>query len=717
MLGTGAGSMSAVWGLTSQPNWQEHYEIDVYQLGWRAGGKGAAGRNRALGDRIEEHGLHMWFGFYQNAFAMIREAYEEVQKLGPYGYKSWREAFTPRNDLFLQEYIEGAWQSWHTTFPANHETPGDGKPMQSIASMIREAIEWGIELLFGADVLDWLEANFRPFEPTPESTSLIERVMQRVEGVVSKLWNGVESRFSAALTQHLNDAHRLAHAASLEEDALEILLGLLTNILRWLGAALEGELDRHTEIRRAYILVDLGASLLRGLLDDGCLKAKSFDPIEQYDWLKWLEKNGASKLCLASPWVRGLYDGPFAFMRGDASCPSMSAAVAVRGQMRGFLGYKGAPMWMMNAGMGDTVFSPVYLVLKARGVRFHFFHRVRELQFDSALTTIEGVRIGVQATTKGGADYNPTFPLHGIQCWPSTPDFTQLVQGDELIARNIDLESSWSGWEDVSEKQLKRGVDFDILISGLSLAVWPIVAPALFQGTSATAMKWQTLVQNIPAIPTQSVQLWLNKSAHELGWKGNAGFVGAYAQPFDTWCDFSGLLPAENWPADGPKALIYLCGPLRSPRVYPPASDTSFPGHQKERVHDGGADWLSANGGFPWPSAAPINEPASLDPNVLYDTENRQGWERLRGQYVRANIEPSERYVLSPPGTAGMRLRATESGIDGLLLAGDWLSTGLQSGCVEAAAMGGLQASQAICGYPKEIPGDNDTWGSPEETE
>jgi hypothetical protein len=51
-------------------------------------------------------------------------------------------------------------------------------------------------------------------------------------------------------------------------------------------------------------------------------------------------------------------------MRGDASCPSMSAAVAVRGQMRGFLGYKGAPMWMMNAGMGDTVFSPVYLVLK-----------------------------------------------------------------------------------------------------------------------------------------------------------------------------------------------------------------------------------------------------------------------------------------------------------------------------------------------------------------
>ena len=33
----------------------------------------------------------------------------------------------------------------------------------------------------------------------------------------------------------------------------------------------------------------------------------------------------------------------------------------------------------MNAGMGDTIFAPIYEVLKRRGVTFNFFHRVTSL--------------------------------------------------------------------------------------------------------------------------------------------------------------------------------------------------------------------------------------------------------------------------------------------------------------------------------------------------
>jgi uncharacterized protein with NAD-binding domain and iron-sulfur cluster len=38
------------------------YDVTIYQRGWRLGGKDASGRNREYGQRIEEHGLHMWMG-------------------------------------------------------------------------------------------------------------------------------------------------------------------------------------------------------------------------------------------------------------------------------------------------------------------------------------------------------------------------------------------------------------------------------------------------------------------------------------------------------------------------------------------------------------------------------------------------------------------------------------------------------------------------------
>ena len=45
ILGGGIGSLTTAFALTSRRNWREHYEITVYQMGWRLGGKGASGRN------------------------------------------------------------------------------------------------------------------------------------------------------------------------------------------------------------------------------------------------------------------------------------------------------------------------------------------------------------------------------------------------------------------------------------------------------------------------------------------------------------------------------------------------------------------------------------------------------------------------------------------------------------------------------------------------
>ena len=60
ILGGGVGGMTAAFELTATPELRERYDVTLYQLGWRLGGKGASGRNARAHDRIEEHGLHVW---------------------------------------------------------------------------------------------------------------------------------------------------------------------------------------------------------------------------------------------------------------------------------------------------------------------------------------------------------------------------------------------------------------------------------------------------------------------------------------------------------------------------------------------------------------------------------------------------------------------------------------------------------------------------------
>ena len=69
--------MAAAFELT-RPTHRGKYQVTVYQVGWRLGGKGASGRGPA--DRIEEHGIHIWMGFYENAFRLLRECYAELNR-------------------------------------------------------------------------------------------------------------------------------------------------------------------------------------------------------------------------------------------------------------------------------------------------------------------------------------------------------------------------------------------------------------------------------------------------------------------------------------------------------------------------------------------------------------------------------------------------------------------------------------------------------------
>ena len=100
--------LTAAWRL-SEPGWQDRYEsITVYQRGWRLGGKGASSRGR--NGRIEEHGLHVWLGSYENAFTLLRECYDELDRgtTDPHcPIQTWDEALIPANDLGAADHFGG----------------------------------------------------------------------------------------------------------------------------------------------------------------------------------------------------------------------------------------------------------------------------------------------------------------------------------------------------------------------------------------------------------------------------------------------------------------------------------------------------------------------------------------------------------------------------------------------------------------------------------
>ncbi len=118
VLGGGAGALAAAFEL-SDPVHRGRFEVTVYSLGWRLGGKGASGRNAARHDRIEEHGLHLWFGFYEQAFDLMRRVYAAAGADAP--APTAAQAFAPVSRLALwerRERADGPWGRWHIPLPS-----------------------------------------------------------------------------------------------------------------------------------------------------------------------------------------------------------------------------------------------------------------------------------------------------------------------------------------------------------------------------------------------------------------------------------------------------------------------------------------------------------------------------------------------------------------------------------------------------------------------
>lgn len=716
ILGGGTGSLAAAWALTSLPGAAEKYDITVYQLGWRLGGKGASGRNAETGQRIEEHGLHIWAGFYENAFRLMRECYGAL----PPGWTplaSWRDAFKRHSAVEVTEWIGERWVHWPIDFPENAAEPGTGGALLRPWDYLQMLLDWMADLL--------RSANLPPATPVAAAApgaTLAQRLHTRLHNLEHRLeepfhLGEVLSRDRlAALAMFdlsafssrdlLKSARRLAgwlpgdplrHLASDHQQLFRLVDEAVHRIERRVTAAGEG-LDN--DLRRLLLLLDLSRAVVKGILGDGVLLA-GFEVINGFDWSDWLRRNGARQETLDSALVRGLYCYAFAYEKGEASRTRLEAGTGVHAILRLTLTYKGSLFYEMQGGMGDVVFAPLYKGLRDRGVTFRFFHRVENLGLSADGRTVDRVDLLRQAEPVAG-EYDPLVQIKGMPCWPSLPLYDQLVDGEKLAESGVDLESYWAPRVG-TPATLVRGRDFDQVVLGLSLGALPHVCPELLRASAP----FRTMCEKVQTMQTCSLQLWFDRDAAALGASPVPRVVSSYADDLNTWADMSYLVAREDWPASAtPRFLAYLCGPFPDAAAIPPFSDHDFPARELARLIEAAAAWLEKNTGPIWPRATLPGHPNALDYGLLHAPPALSGIQRLAAQYLRVNIDPTERYVLSVPGSSKYRLEAGASGFTNLVLAGDWVRTVFNVGCIEAAVMGGLAAASALSGKEIEILGN-----------
>jgi uncharacterized protein with NAD-binding domain and iron-sulfur cluster len=647
--------LAAAWQLT-QPDLRDRVgQVTVYQRGWRLGGKAAS--HRGIHQRIEEHGLHVWLGYYDNAFRMIRECYGELDRTttdptSP--IRTWRDAFIPAPLIALEDFHDGDWQTWSATFPTNDLLPGE--PLRDITAAGPPT---------AADFL-------------ARSVRLMQAFVTSLHGPRLDLVPGVALAMASAAQRALGPLADLLPIAN----APRVALGALTDALTPVVQQQDGP-------RRLWHLIDLIAAQVRGMIVDDLLN-RGFHSIDHLEYRDWIASHGASPETCRGALVRGLYDLAFSHRGGDPSDTAFPAGLGLLLATKTFFDYRGSLFWKMSAGMGDVVIAPLYRALRRRGVRFEFFHRVDDVVADDEGRGVERVRLGRQVRlTDPHAEYEPLQRYGELDCFPAGPLVDQLDAPASV--GQAPLESFWCRWPDAEQVELRRGRDFDELIFAIPVGMASHVTSDLARKSS----RWRDMLDTIETIATQSMQLWMRRTERELGSDLAGVTATSYVDSFDTYASMSHLLAHETWPDDDePASVAYFCSSMAL-RPGEGPGDAQQAARAREHVREDAVRYLEAHIAHYLPGCA---VEAGFDWDLLCGAPAGSGPMALDAQHLCANIDPSDRYVQALPGTGWARLRPDDSQFAHLHLAGDWTDCGLNAGCIEAAVMSGIQAANSVVG-------------------
>jgi uncharacterized protein with NAD-binding domain and iron-sulfur cluster len=698
ILGGGIGALTAAFELTEQDPDKERYDITVYTLGWRLGGKCLVGRDENRDWRALEHGLHVWAGFYDNAFDLLQRLYARLGRSS----NEWRSKFEGLNHFTVMEFVENSWKPWLLQARPNPLDPGiDLDNGLVLLTVLRTLLSW-VEQSF-------VDSVFARFQHPSTRIDVQQEIAAALKSPVDGVFPTALSAIGALMDRAVPDTI----TANDRKTAIDLVGAFRRQVARAVDST-----PKDDETRRLEILYDLAAGLMTGILSEEVLSG-GFDAIDHLEWSAWMEyNNGCKPESLNSAIVRGCYDYVFSYIRG---IHKVGAGVGTIALLRLLLTYKGSIFYALQEPMGDFLFAPLYTYLCKREVKFKFFHRLDELKLSKDGSVIETIVLGRQVKLKyPGVGYKPLIdvPEKGYESWPTHPDYDQIEHGDEL--KGYDLESAWTTWPDADYPltltrrppgdRSPTSKTFDIAILAVGFGGLPSICKDLCHHHRDT---WGNYLEKVKTTPTLALQLWLTEETEKLGWPDPRTVMVGFARENDTWND----APLHSWEDNtpllaresansgrAPRSLAYFVGVFPEAEDSPPRSDPQFPKSEMDRARVAIKAWMNNRLTKLWPGASDP-QTSCFRWELLDAPQCMTGSHRLDHQYVRTNIDPWERYVLSKPDTLRWRLWPDGSGISNLFLAGDWVRTGLDAGCIEAAIMSGRAAARAITGGNMFIPG------------
>jgi uncharacterized protein with NAD-binding domain and iron-sulfur cluster len=674
IVGGGMAALSAAFELTRTRAHQDRFEVTIYQLGWRLGGKAASGRDSY--GRIVEHGLHVWFGCYENAFGILREAYEAWDPQEEQSIRGIDGAFQTQAETIigsgdLRQFIRMRWPH----LPNGHAGVGDP------------------DLDFWRCVEQLQEVIFCMFDGAEDALRNTSR---------RKTIYGSEFLWARKLLARL-----AKHPAYRTESELRRYVAYIRRIVQTARA--------NADLQESYVgqfrtqLLDVGTAIIKGLIFDLALGGKTITDLDQIEFRDWLCQNGADRSSAYESFlVKALYDSMLQYVKGDPRYPSYAAGVAAQVALRLYGSYRGDFVYELSAGMGEVVVTPIYRVLRQRGVKFEFFHKLTRIGLNGAKDAIATLTFDQQVRLKSGT-YEPTMPPSDtsgyLEYWPNEPDWSQIDLSDPLACS--DLESYWC-LQKVGECTLRQGDHFDEVVLAIPVSAF-MQLNEVDEGPCAeliaASASFRRMTETASPVPSISVQAWMTQSTKDMG--GIAGAqLAAGPRPLDIYADRTVEMNYENWQpygSDAPRSLQFLCDVFETDLFRESAETPNvMESAQKLALHTS-AYWFANKAAILWPNSV---SQGCFDWDLLLDPQDRTGQERLGFQVVKPNVSPTDCCAGSPPGSTQWRLATDASGFRHLFLTGSWIDSGFNTECIETAVISGRQCARAIRRDGFDIPGE-----------
>ncbi len=720
IIGGGMAGLAAAFDLSRTRALRDQFDVTIYQLGWRLGGKAASGRKPD--GRIVEHGLHVWFGCYENAFEIVRAAYDAWSPGEHQAITQWEQAFEKQRFTVIGSGDRKKFAG--IRWPKADGSPGDGgEPLAFWPCLTR--------------LLRVIDDQFQQMTPAWEFKTLqipVDIAVLLAEAGVKVDYEpdihvagaaprdphyrfGLLAPFDKSLAATWKWADSLTRTSTLRT---EKQLRGFARFLRRVSAHVrdDGGFKGKKGSKFVRELIDVGTALVGGVVLDMEIEGASVAELDAQDFRDWLCGAGADREAVfGSSIVQSLYNTTFQYLDGDKRRPSLGAGSAAQVSLRLFGGYKDAFLYETTAGLGEVVVAPIYGALRNWDVKFQFFHKLKRLELNETLDGIAKVHFDRQVDLSVET-YDPTFKPHprfaNLECWPEAPRWEQIENGRSL--EGLDLESYWCGQKVGDDVVLSQGSDFDEVVLAVSIGAFKPTkdAPGPCAELVAASRRFKRMTDAASLVPTVSLQAWCTRTLEDMGWSppdnpyGNDKIdfpMSNGPTPLNIWADRTVVLKRENWGRKrlSPRSLQYLCDAFETSLYKAAPTRVDVPTIAKAHARRLAVEWFEQKSRELWPQPS---SGGAFDWDLLFDPDGGTDEDRIDYQVVKANVDPWACCAGSPAGSTRWRLPADGSGFAHLFLAGAWIDSGFNVECIEAAVMSGRQAARAIVGTGVAIDGE-----------